>query len=55
MKFTLSYDGSAISEEDAAKFLANLKNEVENASEISMGIYNIQSRLEMIELSAAAK
>jgi pyruvate dehydrogenase complex dihydrolipoamide acetyltransferase long form len=50
--FTLSYDGSAITEEAAAKFLANLKHEVENASEISLGIYNLQSRLEMLELAA---
>ncbi|CAG7678302.1 unnamed protein product [Allacma fusca] len=50
--FTLSYDGSAITEEAAAKFLANLKHEVENASEISLGIFNLQSRLEMLEMAA---
>lgn len=48
---SLSYDASGISEETALKFLAHLKHELENCSETTMGIYNIDSRLEVAEMS----
>ena len=51
LELTLSYDARAISEESAGKFLAHLKHELENPSETSMGIYNIESRAEVQELS----
>lgn len=40
----LSYDGSAIMEDEAMKFLAVLRNEVENVNEVSMGIFNVEER-----------
>ncbi|ODN03419.1 Pyruvate dehydrogenase protein X component, mitochondrial [Orchesella cincta] len=53
-KLMLSYDASAIMEDEALKFLAVLRNEVENVNEISMGIFNIQSRAETMESEAVA-
>jgi len=52
VKLMLSYDASAILDDEAVKFLAVLKNEVENVNEISMGIFNIQSRVESLENEA---
>jgi len=50
INLTLSYDATGISEENVAKFLAHLKHEIENASETSVGIYNISSRAEIQDL-----
>ncbi|CAL8143273.1 unnamed protein product [Orchesella dallaii] len=49
----LSYDARAIMDDEAVKFLAVLQNEIENVNEISMGIYDIQSRIESMENEAA--
>lgn len=43
-KLMLSYDASAIMEDDALKFLSVLRNEVENVNETSMGIYSLEER-----------
>ncbi|CAL8082568.1 unnamed protein product [Orchesella dallaii] len=42
----LSYNARAIMDDEAVKFLAVLQNEIENVNEISMGIYDIKSRIE---------
>jgi len=39
MNFTMSYDGSAIVSEDAMKFLAIFKAEIENVSIVSTGVF----------------
>jgi len=52
IKLTLSYDARAISEQDAAKFLGNLKNEVENVSLLSLGLYDLRFKQEMIEMQS---
>ncbi|CAL8082530.1 unnamed protein product [Orchesella dallaii] len=49
----LSYDARAIMDDEALKFLAVLQNQIENVNEISMGIYDIQSRIESMENKAA--
>lgn len=50
VQLTLSYDARAISEQDSAKFLGNLKHEIENLSELSLGIFNMGFKKEMLEL-----
>lgn len=52
-KLMLSYDASAIMEDEALKFLAVLRNEVENCNETSMGIFNLNERKD--ELVAASQ
>lgn len=52
MQLTLSYDARAISDQNSAKFLGNLKHEIENLSELSMGIFDMRFKKEMLELDA---
>jgi len=46
VKLTLSYDRRAVDEEDASKFLAVLKDEIERVNLISMGIFSLEGRKE---------
>lgn len=48
----LSYDARAIMEDEAIKFLAMLKNEIENVNEISMGIYSLDAKKEALDSDA---
>jgi pyruvate/2-oxoglutarate dehydrogenase complex dihydrolipoamide acyltransferase (E2) component len=46
VKLTLSYDRRAVDEEDASKFLAVLKDEIERVNILSMGIFTLEGRKE---------